>query len=274
MRLFEFADILVERGPQAHNPVVNNVPPQYPIDPETDLALNTENQWSRSPYLYAVKNPAGEGYFAQIHIPQSIYRMHIADLHKRWPKAPDTLFRDEGRQRMTLKALFKDPRQAAWFAQNVMFSQEHEPKDFILDKLDQMYSQRHDADGHLWNELLRQVPTFEGQPLKSEDAEEFFKDRDAFAASRADREAAMKKRVTLDKNAGSYESDRKKQIKRELMAWFTRMGPAVAKKKFGKELTGNDLSVRLDKEIDDKGINYFLTGPGSVKLKDIDSLKF
>ena len=52
------------------------------------------------------------------------------------------------------------------------------------------------------------------------------------------------------------------------------MGPAVAKKKFGKPLTGDELSARLDKEIDDKGINFFLTGPGSVKLKDIDSLKF
>lgn len=266
MRLFEFVQNLDE--------YIDKTPVKNPEDPETGLFLNDDAaKWrSQSPYLYAVKVPTGSGYYAQIHIPQGLYNEHIKDMQKRWPKAPSSLFMDDANNRMSLKQRFADPRQAAWFAQEILLDTGNmKAEDVILDRLDELYG---NGDGYYWHSLLSKVPTFTGKPLDERDADEFFKDKDELLRQRAEREAQLKKKQTLATNAGNYENDRKKQIKRELTAWFTRMGPAVAKKKFGKPLTGDELSARLDKEIDDKGINFFLTGPGSVKLKDIDSLKF
>lgn len=268
MRLFEFSHL---------DEYVDRTPVKNPVDPETDLFLNTDaDKWrSDSPYLYAVKNPRGSGYISQIHIPQALYNEHIKGMEHRWPKGQNikSLFQDNANNRRSLYAgPFSDPRQAAWFAQEVLLDTgNHKAEDLIISKLDEMYG---NGDGYLWKELLSQIPTFSGDPINPDEVDRYLGDKEKMAADRAERENALKKKTTLATNAKDYEPFMKKKIKKELMDWFGRMGPAVAKKKFGKVLTGDEMSAKLDKEIDDKGINFFLTGPGSVKLKPIDSLKF
>jgi hypothetical protein len=230
MRLFEFGQI---------NEYTDRSPIKNQKDETTGLWLNEKGEtWrSASPYLYAVKSPSGSGFIGQIHIPSQLWREHIQDKHQRWPEAPSSLFTDNLNNRMPIiTPVYSDPRQAAWIAQEVLLDTgNHSAQDIIMGYLDWRYSGRRDEnDAYLWFDLLTSVPDFQGPPLTGDDAEEFFADKDKLAQARAEREDAVKKQKTSAINANNFEADRKKKIKRELMNWFTKMGPAVAKKKFGK----------------------------------------
>lgn len=247
MRLFEFVD------------VASNIPQKYPIDDDTGLALNPPNQWSQSPYLGAVKSPSGNGYIAQIHIPQEVWSKEIEGRKSRWQTAPDGLFNYEGRQRPPIRVKFDDPRKAAWFVQNTLYG-EKDPSDIIIDWLDEKYG---DGNGSSWKSLARAAPNFDGEILTSADEREFF-------ANKAERD----RQQTVKTNTVDYNKNMPAKIKQAMVDFYMK-NKQLAKKRLGiSNLTPNKLNAKVDELIADKGVDYFLTAPGSIKIKDIASLTF
>lgn len=227
---------------------------KYTTDPSTGLKLNQPNQWSQSPYLYAVKSKSGK-YNAQIHIPQSIWSSMVQGKAHKWSSAPQSFFSQDGKLRNTmLVGPFQDPRRAAWLAQTILFSDRAE--DYIEDYFDEKYN---DGDGSIWRSLLKEIPQFDGAPLEEKDKEEFF-------ASISNKE--------LDTKKQKYEETMTKKLRQALFDFYDK-NKALAKKRL-PNYTGsrNQLMGVIDKLIADKGLDYFLTSPNSVKFKDIASLTF
>lgn len=242
------------------------IPTKYLVDPDTDLALNAQGQWSQSPYLGAVKASTGDGYYAQIHIPQAVWVAMVQQNPHKWAgHAPETFFNEVGNQRPPMRVRFADPRQAAYFAQEVLYGGDWETKDIIEDFFEQQYL---GGDGALWQEIKSQVPQFEGTPLGAGDEQTYFADPEEFNRRR---EAAKQAR-TQAKNADNYAPGMERKIKNELMSFYLK-NSKLAQKRFGMKFKHKgELEQAIEAVIADKGVDYFTTAPGAVKLKDIASL--
>lgn len=215
---------------------MSKLPDRYFIDPESNLALNTPNQWSHSPYLGAVKDALLKNYITSIHIPQEIWHKVVFSNHQKWKNAPATLLHENVSSIRVYG--FEDPRQAAWFMQELLYSGNVDTEELIEDYLERKYC---GGDGELWDDLLMCVPEFEGKPIDVTDEKEYFNKFDA---------ATRKKIDTVRKNTASYESNMTRRIQRELDA------------------------LKINVNIDDYGLEFFLTSYGSVKLKDLTKLNF
>ena len=244
-----------------------HIPAQYMIDDATDLALNTEGQWSKSPYLGAVAASNRKGYLAQINIPQEIWRQLIQQNPHKWSdKLPPAYFNEQGQSRPPIRVAFADPRQAAWFMQEVLYG--GDAKDLIEDYLEQYLG----GPGDLWKDLLSKVPTFDGEPLTSADEKDYFADPEVFRQRREERRKAAQDAKTAATNASNYHPEMSRKIKRELVNFFLK-NSQLAKRRFGQKFkTRQELEQAVDHVVDQKGVDYFVTAPGSVKLKDIASL--
>lgn len=242
------------------------IPARYLIDPETDLALNAEGQWSRSPYLGAVKSSTGSGYVAQIHIPQAVWVAMVQQNPHKWSgHAPETFFNEVGNQRPPMRVAFADPRQAAYFAQEVLYGGDWDTKDVIEDYFEQQYL---GGQGEIWQHIKSQVPQYEGKPLGADDEETYFADPEAFNSRRE----AAKKAQTQAKNASNYEPEMLKKIKSQLSDFYVK-NPKLAQKRLGiKFKHRSQLEQVINDVVDSLGVNYFVTAPGSVKFKDLASL--
>lgn len=215
---------------------MSSLPDFYFIDPDTDLALNTPNQWSQSPYLGAVRYD-NETYIAQICIPQAVWEKLIHQNHQKWKDVlPQSILRtNTGHIRGFMT---KDPRQAAWFMQAVLYSDDNDTEELIEDYLEMKYL---GGLGDLWKDLIAQTPEFEGEPLTPANEEEFFKKFDA---------ETRKKIAVQRKNAVEYDKVMRRKINAQLDA------------------------MKLTVDIDYYGIEFFVTCKGSVKLKDFSTLNF
>jgi hypothetical protein len=169
-----------------------NIPQKYMIDDETDLALNAPEQWTQSPYLGAVKSPDGKGYIAQIHIPQAVWVDMVQNNPAKWANAPKTFFNSVGNQRQAMRVHFDDPRQAAWFAQEVLYGGDWAPKDIIEDYFEEKYC---GGDGAVWRDIKRSAQTLMALRYKVTDKDRYFKDPEEF-----------RRHVQQQKNAGEYET--------------------------------------------------------------------
>ena len=235
-----------------------NIPQKYLIDDETDLALNLPSQWTQSPYLGAVKNPKGDGYIAQIHIPQEVWVRMVEQNPQKWSNAPESFFKSVGNQRIAMRVGFADPRQAAWFTQEVLYGGDHPPIEVFESFFDEKYN---GGNGELWRSLKKQVPHFEGAPIASEDEAEYFANPEEF-----------RKKAQIHKNTSAYYEKMPGKIKKALLDFFSR-NQALFKKRTGqKPKSQNEMSSMIDALVDKLGIEHFVTGPGSVKMKDIASL--
>lgn len=215
---------------------MSKLPNRYFIDPETNLALNTPNQWSHSPYLGAVKDSMHKHYVTSIHIPQEIWTKVISSNHQKWKNAPASLLQ-ENITSIRVRG-FKDPRQAAWFMQELLYSGNVDTEELIEDYLERQYC---NGLGDLWDNLLMSVPEFEGTALEASDEKDYFKKFDAETRKKID---------TQRKNTAMYETNMRRKIERELQA------------------------LKLNINVDDYGLEFFLTAYGSVKLKDLSKLNF
>lgn len=216
---------------------MTKLPSRYFVDPETNLALNTPNQWSHSPYLGAVKDSTLKNYTTSIHIPQEIWTKVVFNNHQKWKNAPATLTQENV---TSIKIYgFADPRQAAWFMQELLYSDNVDTEELIEDYLEMKYC---NGNGDLWNDLLLSVPAFEGTPLDASDEKEYFKKFDATERKKID---------VIRKNTAVYESNMRMKIKNELRR--IKMPEAL---------------------VDQFGIEYFLTEYGKVTLKDLKKLTF
>lgn len=215
---------------------MSKIPDFYFIDPDTDLALNTPNQWSQSPYLGAVRFN-DETYISQICIPQAVWEKLIHQNHQKWKDVlPQSILHTNTGNIRGFST--KDPRQAAWFMQAVLYSGDNDTEELIEDYLEMKYL---GGLGDLWNDLIAQIPEFEGEALTSENELEFFKKFDA---------ETRKKISTQRKNAIDYDKTMRRKINAELQA------------------------RKLNIDIDYYGIEFFVTCRGSVKLKDFKTLTF
>lgn len=216
---------------------MTKLPTRYFVDPETNLALNTPNQWSHSPYLGAVKDHTLKNYITSIHIPQEIWTKVIFNNQQKWKNAPPSLLRENiGSIRVYG---FEDPRQAAWFMQELLYSDNVDTEELIEDYLEMKYC---NGNGDLWNDLLLSVPTFEGTALEASDEKEYFKKFDAETRKKID---------TIRKNTAAYESNMRMKIKNELRR------------------------LKMDEAlVDEFGVEYFLVEYGKVTLKDLKKLTF
>jgi len=236
-----------------------NLPTKYEIDPDTDLAMNLPNQWSQSPYLGAVKAKSGSGYIAQIHIPQAIWTSMVDQNPAKWSNAPASFFNETGNQRIPMiVGRFADPRQAAWYAQEVLFGGDIQPKEIIEDYFDEKYN---DGDGSVWRGLKQNVPAFEGTALTAADEAQFF-------ATRGNSPEAVQK-----KNTDEYNRAMPAKIKKAMYDLFSH-NRDLAKKRLGFKGSLEQLKVKIDQLVDQRGVDFFMTAPGSVKMKDLASLKF
>lgn len=215
---------------------MSSLPNRYFVDPDTNLALNTPNQWSHSPYLGAVKLKDCKDFTTSIHIPQEIWAKIVFSNHQKWKNAPASLLHDNVG---SIKVFgFKDPRQAAWFAQELLYSDNVDTEELIEDYLERQYC---GGLGDLWDNLLMSVPEFKGQPLDTTDEKEYFKRFDA----------ETRKKIDIQrKNTAAYESSMTRKIQRELD------------------------TLKLKVNIDDFGLDFFLSSYGSVKIKDLTTLNF
>jgi hypothetical protein len=235
----------------------SRLPGKYMVDDSTDLALNLPNQWSQSPYLGAVKSPNG-GYMAQIHVPQDVWVAMVEQNPHKWSKAPRSFFNPTPNQRPSMIVQgFKDPRQAAWFAQEVLYGGDHKTLDIVEDYFDQRYNE---GSGELWKSIRSQTPSFDGEALTAADEQTFFANRDEH-----------KKAQTVQKNTADYDKTMKTKIRDTLVAFYTK-NKALAKKRLGNIKSINQLGQAVDQAIERLGVNHFVTAPGSVKLKDVASL--
>lgn len=237
----------------------SNLPTKYEIDPETDLAMNPPQQWSQSPYLGAVRSKGGKGYMAQIHVPQSVWVQVVDHKQGKWGNAPKSFFNDTGNQRPAMIVDgFADPRQAAWFTQEVLYGGELPPADIIEDYFDERYNA---GDGSIWRSIKDHIPQFSGEPLTAQDEEAFFAAQDQKSAENV-----------VKKNTSDYERQMPLKIKKALVDFYSK-NRALAKKRLGTDSL-NGIDAAADKLIASKGVAFFMTSPGSVKMKDIASLKF
>lgn len=244
------------------NEIINefavDLPSKYEIDPETNLAMNLPKQWSQSPYLGAVKSSKGSGYMAQIHIPQHVWSEVIDQKKGKWRNAPDSFFHETGNRRPSMIISgFQDPRRAAWIAQEVLFG--GHTAEIIEDYFDERYN---GGDGSIWRSLASKAPSFTGKPLDASDEEKFFSQRDPKNPA-----------VIQKKNADAYNSMMPDKIKKALVDFYSQ-NRSLAKKRLGFNGSLAQLEDVVDKLIASKGVEYFVTTPGSVKLKDIASLQF
>ena len=234
---------------------------KFPVDADTGLMMNLPKQWSQSPYLGAVKNSRGTGYVAQIHIPQSIWSDLVDGKTHKWKNAPASFFKDTGNQRTSMiVGPYSDPRQAAWIAQEVLYG--GNAAEYIEDYFDERYN---GGDGSIWRSLKSKVPSFDGAPLEEKDRDAFF---DKLQKHGDEAKAVERKQA--------YEAMMTKKIKRELMALYS-ANPAMAKKRlaaFGYTGSRNQLEGVIDQLITARGVEFFVTSPGSVKLKNIAALTF
>lgn len=270
MRLFEFCQL------DEYNDESDRAPSKFYVDPTSGLAMNLEHQWTEngSPYLYAVKAPGGKWY-GQLHINQKFYNQHIKDLATRWPGAPKSLIQDASKDRIPIKKPFEDPRQAAWFAQRMAWGDSyHSAEDYILDYLDDEYG-NNNKSGHIWTSLYDRVPAasdFRGDPLTWHDRGSFHKEKRELEDFKKERREKQKLDQTQRKNekelGGGFAARMTKEIKKEWNSFYQAHGLAAAKKKFGKNLSTLDqIDSILDKEIEERGFEYFMTGPNSVRVK-------
>ena len=215
---------------------MSNLPNRYFVDETTNLALNTENQWSHSPYLGAVKCSIHKNYSTSIHIPQEIWNKVVFSNHQKWQNAPRSIIQEN---LSTIKIFgFQDPRQAAWIVQELLYSGNVDTEELIEDYLELKYCS---GKGELWDDLLMSVPEFEGAPLKAEDEKEYFK---KFTPE-------VRKKIEIQrKNTAAYETSMRRKIQRQL----------------------NSMNIKV--AIDDFGLEYFLMSYGSVNLKDFTKLSF
>lgn len=215
---------------------MSNLPSFYFIDPDTNLALNSPNQWSQSPYLGAVRYN-DEKYISQICIPQSIWEKIIHQNHQKWKDVLPQSFLHTNTANIRA-FLTEDPRQAAWFMQSVLYSDDNDAEELIEDYLEMKYL---NGLGDLWEDLIKSVPEFEGEALKPDNEIDFFNKFDA----------ETRKKITIQrKNAIEYDKTMRRKIDAEIKL--------------------NKLNINID----DYGIEFFTTSKGSVKLKDFKSLVF
>lgn len=217
---------------------MTKLPERYFVDPDTNLAMNTPNQWSQSPYLGAVRNSTKtDEYVVDIHMPNAIWDKLINQNHQKWKEVLPTSALHSNYANIRING-FKDPRQAAWIMQEVLYSDEYDTEELIEDYLEMKYLE---GLGDIWNDLINKVPTFEGEPITSDQENEYFGKFDAETRKKID---------TQRKNAIEYDKVMRRKIQKQL----------------------DDL--KLDINIDDFGIEYFVTSYGSVKLKDFSAMSF
>lgn len=220
------------------------LPNRYSIDPDTNLGMNTPAQWSKSPYLGAIWNKTLESYTTQISIPTDIWKKLVLNNQNRWLNAPTSLIhknyiylRQDG---------YSDPRQAAWVMQEVLYSENVDVEEIVEDYLEMKYC---GGKGELWKDILDSVPTFDNEPLRTDQADEFFSKIDP---------TVREKMNKIKKNTELFDERMTRKLKLE----FDRTQHTI--------LSEYDVDVILE----EYGIEYFLVSPGSVKLKDLTTLNY
>jgi len=223
-------------------------------DDESGLYLNAIQQWSLSPYLGAVDAKNGK-FKAQIHIPQDAWQHIIQDNEKWRGHLPPTFFNDAGQNRSTIQIQgFSDPRQAAWLVQTILYGTE-DTNELIDDYLTVKYIEGHNGIT-AWRDILRDMPTFDGRPMDEDDADEWLQN-----ATKRNKAA----RIAINTNHYAQEMPSK------IIDAFTK---ALSNKPARRKVLGNaKYSLNKVKDIvqnaiNQLGIEYFVTSPGSIKLKD------
>jgi hypothetical protein len=215
--------------------------------------MNQPSQWSKSPYLGAV-NVTGTGYVAQAHIPQTVWAEVIQDNPKWHNVLPDTFFSPKGNNRSPIRiAKTRDPRQAAWIVQALLYGHE-DFGDLLDDYLTLKYIEgKPGIDA--FRTALRDLPKFDGEPLTVADAEEWTRNH-------AERQSADTKK----QNTSKYDEQMPKRI---ITAFVDAMKKGAARKKvFGTaKMSLTQVTTVVAAAIAKNGISYFVTAPGSVKIK-------
>jgi len=227
------------------------MPDQFPYDEESGLHMNPITQWSKSPYLGAVWSEKRGSWVAQIHIPQDVWEARIRDNEKWHGVLADGFFNEKGNLRPTIRIPVKDPRQAAWIAQSVLYGPD-DTGELIEDYLTARF-----IDGQpgrtAWADIYREMPKFQGAPLVATDAESWF-------AKHQERD----KQTKLAKNTEIANARAPEKIKQGIINWITKGGNR--KKIFGSaKLTLNQLGAVIDRAIAKLGVQYFMQG---INVKD------
>lgn len=224
--------------------MTSNIPSKYFIDDDSGLAINLPSQWSISPYLGAVKFQNCTTYSANIGIPQHVWEKVINNNRNKWTNAPESLFNGviQNRPRIVISG-FVDPRQAAWLMQNVLYSDDYDSAELIEDYLEMKYCS---GSGEIWNDIISNIPSeFGGSLLTLDDEKKYF---DKF-------DTETRKKIKIQKkNEIEYIKTMKYKIKREFI-------------KLNLNLDSSEL-------VDNFGIEYFVTKPGSVVLKNLNYVDF
>lgn len=221
------------------------IPSRYFIDSDTNLAMNTPNQWSISPYLGAVWDKGYNCFRAQIKIPVKVWETVILNNQSKWKTAPKSLTQHKHYFALVSRN-HKDPRVAAWIAQKVLYSDDVDPAEVIEDYLEMKYL---GGLGDIWLSIVNQAPVFDNEPLTSNDCETYFSQFDKKTRDNI---------KTIRKNAELFESRMTKAVKRE----FDNLKESIISKE------------DIDSIIELYGIEYFLTSPTSVKIKDLSVLQY
>jgi hypothetical protein len=235
------------------------MPEKYLIDQDTGLALNLPNQWSESPYLGAVRDSKNGGYMAQVHIPQMVWSDMVSDNPGKWNNAPESFFQPVGNRRPSMIVQFNDPRQAAWFSQEVLYGGDFSTREVIESYFDERYNK---SSGEIWRNIKAKAPDFSGEALKSSDEERIFANSEE-----------QKKQVQMQKNASEYEPKMISRIKTHLLDFYTR-NKAFAAKKLGKFKSLRELESLIDDVINKLGVEHFVTSAGSVRLKNASDISY
>lgn len=228
------------------------MPEKYPYDEDSGLFMNLPNQWSKSPYLGAVKSKAGSEWVAQIHIPQEVWEYVIRDNAGKWGKnLPDSFWEENGNNRSTIRVNVNDPRKAAWIVQTILYG-DYDTAEMIDEYLTTKYI--HGKKGlSAWTDVIQYMPKFDGAPLTLSDREEFFTNLKA-------RDTQSK----LDKNKEAFFAKAPAKIKQTILAKAAQ--GSVRKKIFGTgDLSLNELGPIIDRAIEELGVSYFLQG---IHVKD------
>lgn len=227
------------------------MPEQNPYDEESGLYLNPKHQWSQSPYLGAVKSKNKTGYDAQIHIPQEVWERVIRDNPAKWNALGDSYFSENGKGRSTLRIAAKDPRQAAWLVQTVLYGP-YDTNELIDDYLTAKINGRKGITA--WVHLLEDMPRFDGAPLESLDHDDWFENH-----------SEREKQNKLQRNVDAFMAKAPEKIKSAILDAVAKSS-SLRKKVFGtSNLTLNQLAPVIDRAILELGTQYFLNG---IKVKD------
>lgn len=249
----------------------------HPVDPESGLIMNTINTWARSPYLGAISNPQGSGYLLQIHITQGIWENVINNQINKWKNSsmPQSMFNPAGSHRSPIRfGPFKDPRQAAWVYQTILYDSSYNAYDIIDDYFTGAYIEglsSADAFKRAAGDILRRIPEFTGDPLEEKDREEWFKknavdmgDKNVHIAARNPRDEELAKEVTQKKNIEAFNKKAPGLITKEILDVADTK--ALRRKIFGKRnITTNQIKQAVNNAIEDLGLEYFMQG---IKVKD------